>query len=311
MTRVIGLDIGGTKIAGGILRFPGMQRGSARIIPTGAARGGRAVLDDVLKLARELAVEARGSVSAIGLGICELVDRSGRIGSANAIQWLELPILEEISAIAPAVLEADVRAAALAEASLGAGRPFNSFLYVTIGTGISCCLVLDGQPFLGARGLTGTMASSPLTVPCERCGHLSGRTLEELASGAGLAARFPAEDDSTIATAQQVLSAARAGDPRAQDVVTSAAQALGSQLGLLVNALDPGAVIIGGGLGLGEDFYWDQFTASARRHIWSSLNRDLPILRAATGADAGWIGSAICAARRFQVNGCVTINDAP
>jgi len=282
-----------------------MQRGPARVIPTNAARGGRAVLAEVLQLARELAVEpgrAGATASAIGVGVCELVDRAGRIASANAIQWMGLPVLEEISTVAPAILEADVRAAAVAEASLGAGRGFGSFLYVTVGTGISCCLMLEGNPYLGARGFTGTMASSPLTVPCERCGQLSSRSLEEIASGPGLVARFRSADP-TAAAAEQVLSAARAGDPHAQEAVASAAQALGSQVGLLVNTLDPEAVVIGGGLGLSEGAYWDSLVASTRRHVWSNLNRNLPILRAGTGPDAGWIGAAICAARKFQVEG--------
>jgi glucokinase len=67
---------------------------------------------------------------------------------------------------------------------------------------------------------------------------------------------------------------------------------------LLVNTLDPEAVIVGGGLGLSEGLYWDGMIASTRRHIWSPNFRELPILRAAMGADAGWIGAAIAAWRK-------------
>jgi len=67
---------------------------------------------------------------------------------------------------------------------------------------------------------------------------------------------------------------------------------------LLVNTLDPEAVIVGGGLGLSEGPYWDGFIRSTRRHIWSADLRQLPILRAATGADAGWLGAAVAAWRR-------------
>lgn len=291
---VIGIDVGGTKIAGGLVAFPEGRAFAKRITPTESTRGGRAVLDDVLRLARELVDEAAAlgqSVEAIGLGICELVDRNGNLASANCIQWLDQPVQEQLSALAPVVIEADVRAAALAEASFGAGKPFRNFLYVTIGTGISCCLMLDGKPYLGATGATGTMASSPLSVPCEKCNHVSHRTLEEIAAGPALVARFNALGGHCT-SGQEVLAAAGAGHALAIQIAQTAGDALGSQIGLLVNVLDPEAIIVGGGLGLSEGLYWDHLTASTRRHIWSNLRRGLPILRAATGADAGWMGAA-------------------
>jgi len=297
--HLLGIDIGGTKIAAGILTWPDGRFIARRTIPTNAGRGGRAVLDDVLGLARELVHQA-GDVAAIGLGVCELVDREGRLASANCLQWLNLPVQEELSGIAPAVIEADVRAAALAEAMFGAGRGLRSFLYVTIGTGISCSLVIDGVPWLGAHGATGTMASSPLSIPCERCGHVSRRTLEEIAAGPALVARFNAAAGHA-ASGQDVLAAAAAGHALAGQIVASAGEALESQIGLLVNTLDPEAVIIGGGLGLSDGPYWEHFIAATRRHIWSGVHRELPIKRAATGADAGWIGAAARAAEHNYV----------
>lgn len=300
---IAGIDVGGTKIASGLIDLPGGRHERVRVIPTRAERGGRAVLDDALALARELAdlvKQGGGSVGAIGLGVCELVDRSGNLASANCIPWLDLPVREELSAVAPAVLEADVRAAAVAEAQQGAGRPFKNFLYLTVGTGISCCLILDGAPYLGARGLTGTMASSPLAIDCEHCGHPNRRTLEQIASGPGLIAAFQAAGGNAT-SGQEILSAAEAGDPAARRVLESAAEALAAQLGLLVGTLDPEAVVIGGGLGSNEGAYWNHLIASTRRCIWSERQRDLPILRAETGADAGWIGAALCAVRTFSL----------
>jgi glucokinase len=298
----IGLDIGGTKIAGGVVSLP---EGTVRLrhtLPTGAERGGEAVFEDVERMARLLVEDALASrleVEVIGMGLCELVSPTGEVLSAHIVDWLGFPVRERLAALAPSALEADVRAAAVAESALGAGRPFRNFLYVTVGTGISCCLVLDGAPYLGARGLTGTMASSPLGVPCERCGHTNRRTLEEMASGPGLVARFRAAGGGA-ATGQEVLGAAISGDPLARGVVESAGEALESHVGLLVGTLDPEAVVVGGGLGLSDGPYWDHFLASTRRHIWSGLQRGLPILRAELGADAGWIGAAMCAFRKLQ-----------
>jgi glucokinase len=293
--HALGLDLGGTKIAAGLAAFPEGRVLARRTIPTHAARGGRAVLDDALRLARELAAEAAAagaSVSALGLGVCELVNREGRLASTNCLPWPGLPVLEELAAVAPAVFEADVRAAALAEARFGAGRGFRQFVYLTVGTGLSACLMLGGRPHLGARGLTGTFASSPLSLPCEACGHVSGRTLEEVAAGPALAARFRAAGGHA-ASGQDVLAAAAAGDAAARQVVESAAEALASQAGLLIGMLDPEALVVGGGLGLSDGPYWEHFVAATRRHVWSPRHRDLPILRAATGADAGWLGAAL------------------
>lgn len=301
LSRIIGIDVGGTKIAAGLVEFPPMNATGRRVIRTEAHRGGDAVLDDVVQLATELSKESAltGSpVTAIGIGICELVDRAGQLASANCIQWLDQPVRECLSAIAPVVFEADVRAAALAEATLGEGRAFETFLYVTIGTGISCCLMIQGQPYLGARGFTGTMASSPLTHHCEQCGEVDERTLEEIAAGPALLSRFNAIHGNA-STSEEVVKAAASGHPIAAQVIRSASESLGAQIGMLVNVLDPEAVILGGGIGVSDGFYQSQLTGSIRRHIWSQRQRELPVLRAKTGADAGWIGAALAAKNRF------------
>jgi len=298
----LGIDVGGTKIAAGIVSFPEGRVGVRQVIPTAPARGGAAVLDDVVRLAEELITEAGSShphITGLGIGLCELVDPKGHILSAHCVQWQDQPVRERLARIAPVTLEADVRAAALAEAHFGAGKPFRIFLYVTVGTGIASCLMLDGRPYTGARGATGTMASSPLSTPCEQCGHTSRRTLEELAAGPALVARFNQRKPGAVKTGQDVLAAVAAGDADALAVVRSAGEALESVIGLLVNVLDPEAVVIGGGLGLSEGSYWNEFIAATRRHIWSEVHRDLPILRAATGPDAGLIGAAIAAWNRF------------
>jgi glucokinase len=296
--HAIGIDVGGTKTAAGLVAFPEGRVLERRTIPTGARRGGEAVLEEVLRLGEELAAWARRAslpVGAVGLGICELVDVSGRVASGNCVDWRGLPARERLSSIAPATIEADVRAAALAEAMFGAGRPFGSFIHVTAGTGISSCLVLGGKPFAGARGLAGTMASSPL--PAASAGPAAGRapTLEEIAAGPAIAARYNERSGARLESARDVVAAAESGDAAAIEVVRSAAEALGAGIGWLVNVLDPEAVVIGGGLGLSGGIHRETLIASARRHIWSEVHRDLPILPAATGTDAGVIGAAAAA----------------
>ena len=123
---------------------------------------------------------------------------------------------------------------------------------------------------------------------------------QELASGPGLAARFAALGGQSAASGEAVLAAAAANDPAAQEVVRNAAERLGVLIGLLVNALDPEVVIIGGGLGLAGGLYGSRLTASIRAHIWAESRRQLPILPAALGSDAGVIGAALTVARKAR-----------
>lgn len=312
-SRFIGIDVGGTKIAAGLVEFPAMVWSAKRVIPTEAHRGGRAVLDAVVELANSLARESELSgqpIAGIGIGICELVDRRGELASANCIAWLDQPVREKLASIGRVRFEADVRAAAQAEAALGEGRHFENFLYVTIGTGISCCLMLGGRPFLGTNGFTGTMASSPLTHHCDHCGEVDERTLEEISAGPALLSRFNAIHGNATSS-EEVVRNASTGHPIAAQIVRSAAEALGTQIGMLINVIDPAAVILGGGVGVSEGPYQKQLTGSIRRHIWSERQRDLPIMRAQTGADAGWIGSAIAAHRHFTDHSTQDHNTQP
>lgn len=285
----VGLDVGGTKIAGGLVRFPAGEVTARRRIPTRAGRVANQILDDAVEMARELAagVPPGGRFCGIGLGVPELVDLDGRITSAATIDWREIPLGERFAAVGPVWVEADVRAAALAEARFGAGRAYRLFAYVSVGTGISHTLVQDGRPYAGARGNALILSSGPTSVRCPACGSWSRTVLELIASGPALAAAF------NVNRAEDVLAAADSGDPAAIQIVRDAAEALGSGIGFLVNVLDPEAVVIGGGLGLAGGIYREALHDSIRRHTWSDVTRDLPIVPAALGADAGQIGAAI------------------
>lgn len=297
----IGIDVGGTKIAAGIVTFPEGRVQLRRLISTRLDRSGDAALDDVFQLATELATEAGAldlQVNAIGLGVCELVNIAGDIVSANCMNWQNADVREGLSTVARTVVEADVRAAALAEALFGEGKPHRVFVYVTVGTGISSCLVIEGRPFLGARGATGTVASSPLPHLGQPWDSGTAATLEQIASGPALVTRFR-QLHGQAESSQEVLAAARSGNASALSVVRSAGEALGATIAWLVNVLDPEAVLIGGGLGLSAGPYWDSLESSARKHIWSDLHRHLPIKQAATGADAGLVGAAAAAWKKF------------
>jgi glucokinase len=292
LSHIIGIDVGGTKIAAGIVKFPDGRLMSHRVIPSDTLRGNK-VLDEINSLARTLANDSKVKVSGLGLGICELVSANGAIQSAATFKWTSRQIRTNLAQFAPITIEADVRAAALAEAMFGGGRKYRSFLFVTVGTGVSCSLVVDGKPYTGKRGATGTMASAALTLRCEQCGHVQHRSVEEVSSGPGLVARF-VRAGGTAAQAQDVF---RSSTYAAMEVLEEGGEALGNTVATLVDVLDPEAVIVGGSIGLAKGIYWKSLVRSTRRHIWSEVSRGIPIRRAETGQQAGIIGAAAAAWR--------------
>jgi glucokinase len=293
----VGLDVGGTKTAGGLVRFPAGEPAAREVVPTRAERGPEVVLADVSALAHRLLEHLPPGVryAGLGLGVPELVDPQGRVTSGQTIDWRGVALADRLAALGPVCVEADVRAAALAEARFGAGRPHRLFAYVTVGTGISSTLVQDGRPYPGARGNALVLATGPVSALCPRCGVLVRSVLEEVASGPALARRYNEQRGGGAARCEDVLAAAGQGDAAAARVVREAGEALGSGVAFLVNVLDPGAVVVGGGLGLAGGPYWDAFLDSLRRHVWAETTRGLPVRPAELGADAGLLGAATTA----------------
>lgn len=289
-TYAIGIDVGGTKIAGAIVNLTTGAIAARRQIPTDCRRGGEPVLEDVAQLARDLLVEAmrmRITPQTLGVGVAELVDPQGRIFSDYRIEWKGIDVQDRLSAILPTTVSSDVRAAALAEARYGAGRGIADFFYVTIGTGVSGVLVQDGIPYAGSRGAALVIANGLTRHHCPQCGHVTTGMVEDIASGPGLVAAY-----SDAKTGEDVLAAARTGDTKAHHVIDHATHELGRVLSLLAGSLDPAAIIIGGGLGSAPGPYFDSLTRSINAGLWDKDARKLPILQAALGPDAGVIGAA-------------------
>jgi glucokinase len=164
---VVGIDVGGTKIAAGLVDGVSGRVLAREEVPTRPERGGEAVLSDCAALALALG----GGEVPVGIGLCELIDLDGRPDSADTLDWRGLDVTGAIAA-PRVVVESDVRAAARAEALFGAGAGRSPFLYVVVGTGASACLVVDGQPYAGARGRAIVLGAPPV----ERVA--SGRALE-------------------------------------------------------------------------------------------------------------------------------------
>lgn len=288
----VGLDVGGTKIAGGLVDASG-EIVAKRKIPTKPELGGESVLERASRMAEEVAAEAsfsRRNLLGVGVGLPELVDPSQSITSSHTIAWLGLPVRDSFSHLGSFRMDSDVRTAALAEAAFGAGRGFETFVYVTVGTGISSCLVQYGRPHSGARGNALILAREG-SVESSKGGICPG-LLEDVAAGPALVERYNRHSHTRTSLGEDVVSAAESGDVRAREIVISAGASLGQSVGWLVNVLDPESVVIGGGLGLAGGLYWSSLVNSARGNIWADESRNLPIIPAALGNDAGIIGAA-------------------
>lgn len=296
----VGIDVGGTKVALGIVDASG-RIGRTDRIENRAAGGQQQLLATVVDRARKLVAEApSGAVAAVGVGLPELVDLDGAVKSAYAISWTHTEVLEALAFIGPVTIEADVRAAALAEARFGAGRGYRTLGFVTVGTGISSCLVIDGVPFAGAHGAAQLLGSARIAFHCPHCEELVSVALEDMSTGPVLAAQFTEATGRSIAGAEELFAAFDEGDRIAAGILYESAEILGSFVALFANIVDPQAIVVGGGLGTSGGEYWENIVRSARRHIWAEHVRSLPITRAALGASAGMVGAAYGALRALN-----------
>jgi glucokinase len=259
----VGIDVGATKVAAGLVDTADRRVLERRRLAT--APDGRELLRDCVRLAEEL---HRPGVERLGLAVCELVRPDGTIASAATIDWTALDVDAAFSHLAPTVVESDVRAAAVAEARLGAGIGRESILFVNVGSGISHTLVVEGRALVGARGNAIITGAPPV---------------ERWSSGLALAG-------SAGASTAEVLA-----DPASADLVADAARRLGQTLAILVNALDPSVVVIGGGLG-SDHRYRAMVVEVTRSLIYAEETRRLDIVPASLGTDAALVGATLIAA---------------
>jgi len=238
--------------------------------------------------------DARTAPWRIGVAVCELVDLEGRVTSAQAVDWLDRDVAGALSPSGIVTVASDVRAGALAEARMGAGRSLDPFVYVSIGTGISHTLVQDGVPYPGRHGTALIASSGTISAVCPRCGEPLELVPEQVASGNGMVGRYaesgPHQRPERV---EDVLAAAADGDEIAARIVDEGGAMLGTVVAGLVNVLDPQGVVVGGGLGLAPGRYRDRFLASFAAHIWAPTSRDTPVVDAALGTDAVLVGAAL------------------
>ena len=285
----VGIDVGASKIASGLVELP---TGRVVAFASDSTPPLNRVTDhvDLVVDAATRMFERAGprEVAGIGAGVCELVDRDGRVRSARSVELRGDRLVTELSLLSDnVVIDSDVRAHAAAEARFGHGGSHEDFAFVSAGTGVSSCLVIGGRPYAGARGNAIVLTSAPLTLRCTSCGAITSEVVEEVASGVAIAAAWGSD------RAEDAFDAAVAGDDRAREILERAALALGSSIAFLVNVCDPGAVVVGGGLSSAPGTFWADVEREMRRRVWSEATRELPFHRTSLRPDAGVIGAAL------------------
>jgi glucokinase len=303
----IGVDLGGTKTAAGVVSDAGAVL-FRETIPTLNRDGGAAILDATAGLVRRLMDRAAGAgmlVEHVGVGSAGVIDagRGTVVSATDAILgWAGTELTAGLAArlgLPPSSVLAvnDVHAHALGEAWQGAAAGTGSSLLVAFGTGVGGSFVLDGRPVLGHRyagGHVGHFASpyashhgSPLPCVCGSAGHV-----EAVASGPAIPGLYRRLGGTApAADTRAVVALAAAGDAVAAAAVNTAAAAAGQAVGGLANILDPEVVVVSGGLADAGTAWWQPMEAALRAELLPALDA-LPVLPAALGNEAAIVGAA-------------------
>ncbi|MEG9249945.1 ROK family protein [Arthrobacter sp. Soc17.1.1.1] len=303
MPHVIGLDVGGTKIAGAVVDATGTAT-FHRTVGTPSQNGAHAVLDAITALVASLRDEAEQQdlvVQALGVGAAGVIDsvRGVVISATEAIQgWAGTQLTAELTdrtGLRSTAIN-DVHAHALGESWLGAGAGTSSVLFIGMGTGVGGSYVLHGECLQGATntaGHVGHFASphayengEPLRCSCGGAGHV-----EAIASGPAIYSAFRRMGGELATDTRGVYRLAVAGDPLAAAALERGATAAGQAIGGLANIFDPHIVVVGGGLASAGPLWWDAMEDAAREELLFPLT-DLPIVPAQLGATAAIRGAA-------------------
>jgi glucokinase len=313
VTLAVGVDIGGTKVAAGVVDEQGKVLARARrLTPSRDARAVEATIADVVRELRDA-----HDVVAVGIGAAGFVDADrSRVRFAPHLAWRDEPLRDALTVLlgAPVVVENDANAAAWAEWRFGAGRGESHLVCVTLGTGIGGGIVLDGVPQRGRFGMAGEFGHMVVVPDGRRCECGNRGCLEQYASGnvLGREARELARAGSPVTAAllervggnvdalagPVVTQAAREGDPCAVELFDDVGRWLGVGLANLAAALDPGTFVIGGGASEAGELLLGPARESFRRTLTGRGYRaQARIVPAALGPEAGLVGAADLARR--------------
>ena len=288
--RVIGLDLGGTKILAGVVDRDGHVE-QRREHPTPTAS------QDELLAGLDAAVEEllTDEIVALGFGLPSPIDQK----AGRALQGVNIPLndmdfrdrMEERFNL-PVGIENDANAATYAEFRFGAARDVDTMVMLTLGTGCGGGVVIDGELFRGWAEF-GHIVIEYDGLPCQ--GTCTGRGhLEAYVTGVAATKLAQAEFGPAV-DAHRLVRLANEGEPRAVEILDGIGRRLGAGIGSLVNIFNPELVVIGGGFAAAGDFVLEPAREILRREALARAGYRVPIVRAELGTAAGLIGAGLVA----------------
>jgi glucokinase len=309
MSYTIGVDVGGTKVLGGVVDEFGLVRKTAR--RDTPREGGAALTQAIADVAKELMGEF--AVDSVGVSAAGFVssDRKTMLATPNIAGWNGVDLDYELTSLIglPVVIENDANAAAWGEARFGAGRGRRHMLMLTVGTGIGGGIVVNGELYRGAFGIAAEIGHIRVVPEGHLCGcgargcfeqYGSGNALmrharEAIAASPDIARNLLSRGDGTLEglTGKAITDAARDGDAVALAAFNTTAQWLGAGIASLSVVLDPECVVIGGGVIDAGDILLNPTRAALEQAMPFAGKHPYPeIIAAQLGNEAGLVGVA-------------------
>jgi glucokinase len=311
---VIGVDIGGTKVAAGVVDGSAHVRHQTRspMAPYGDAASGLAAVVAAVNMLSANIQDREHTLGGIGISSPGPLDPTTGvvINPPNLPCWRNFPLAHEIAQIygVPVKLDNDANCGALAEAKWGAGREYRNVFYVTIGTGIGTGIVFNGNLYHGRTGAAGEGGHLSIDYrgPECRCGKRG--CIEAFVSGPAIAQRARtrlitlrgvrstlidlAQGNIEAITSDMIDKANAAGDAVAREILLETVELLTLWLGNVVDLLEPDVVIMGGGVATMLSPFFDDIRDRLPRHCINTRCHEIPLLHAHYGADSGILGAA-------------------
>ncbi|GHF53444.1 glucokinase [Deinococcus metalli] len=311
---LLALDVGGTKLAAGLVTPHGELLASRRE-PTRLQAGPEGVLRQLVALGRDLLAGHAGPVSRVGVGCGGPLDRERGIiqNPPNLPGWHDVPLKDwlEDALDLPVDVDNDANAAALAEWRFGSGRGCEHLVYLTLSTGIGGGVILNGQLYTGRAGNAGELGHLQVEYLGEPCTCGGRGCLERYASGTGIgrrarewARRHP---DSLLAqldggpehiTAHTVRRALEDGDPLTAAFWDDTLDYLAAGVAGIIHAFDPQRVVIGGGVANFGDLLFPPLRAKVAARTYPALWQGMSLRRAELADHVGIYGAAAVALSR-------------
>lgn len=317
----VGIDIGGTKVAAGVVDADGRVLERMRTETPDKSKSPKVVEDTIVELVLDLA--DRHDVYAVGIGAAGFVDADrSRVLFAPHLSWRDEPLRDALveRLRLPVIVDNDANAAAWAEWRFGAGRGEDHLVMITLGTGIGGAILQDGQLRRGKHGVAGEFGHMQVVPGGHRCPCGNRGCWEQYSSGNALVreARELAAAESPVAygildrvagetgdiTGPLITEAAREGDAMAVELLQEVGAWLGTGIANLAAALDPGCFVVGGGVSAADELLIGPARVAYRRQLTGrGFRPEARIVRAQLGNEAGLVGAADLArlvARRFR-----------